>query len=90
LPFPESFERKPVAFTGVAAGIWGALRPVEQLQAVFGYRNAHIFPERVFIPQVTKKLSPDGGLADVDLLGRIASQVSGFAKFARGFATAAN
>src|SRR4051794_7487561 len=26
LKFPESFERKPVAFTGESAGIWGALR----------------------------------------------------------------
>ena len=31
LPFPKSFERRPVCFTGVAAGRWGALRPVEQL-----------------------------------------------------------
>ena len=28
LKFPESFERRPVCFTGVAAGIWGALRPI--------------------------------------------------------------
>src|SRR6202000_2029642 len=26
LQFPESFDRKPVAFTGEAAGTWGALR----------------------------------------------------------------
>src|SRR6266446_3747930 len=32
LKFPESFERRPVCFTGLAAGIWGALRPVERLQ----------------------------------------------------------
>ncbi len=36
LPFPESFERRPVCFIGLAAGIWGALRSVEQLQAIFG------------------------------------------------------
>ncbi len=29
LPFPESFEGRAVAFTGVAAGQFGALRPVE-------------------------------------------------------------
>ena len=34
LPFPESFEYRPVCFVGVSAGRWGALRPVEQLQAV--------------------------------------------------------
>ena len=45
--FHENFEQKPVCFTGLSAGMWGALlRPVEQLQAIFGYRNAHIFPVR--------------------------------------------
>src|SRR5262247_1110694 len=32
LKFPESFEGRPVCFVGLGAGIWGALRPVEQLQ----------------------------------------------------------
>ena len=56
LKFPESFERRPVCFTGLAAGTWGALRPVEQLQQIFGYRNAHIYPERVFIPGINDKI----------------------------------
>src|SRR5215207_9213763 len=56
LKFPDSFDRKPVAFVGVSNGAWGALRPVEQLQMVFSYRNAHMFPDRVFIPQVLPKL----------------------------------
>ncbi|MES1180993.1 MAG: NAD(P)H-dependent oxidoreductase, partial [Verrucomicrobiota bacterium] len=59
LPFPESFEQRPVCFVGLAAGIWGALRPVEQLQAIFGYRNAFIFPERVFMPGIGKLLDAD-------------------------------
>ena len=52
LKFPESFEHRPVCFTGEAAGMWGALRPIEQLQAIFGYRNAYLYPERVFLPQI--------------------------------------
>src|SRR5687768_15486328 len=36
LKFPESFERKPVAFTGESAGIWGGIRSVEQLIQIFG------------------------------------------------------
>src|SRR5689334_19975642 len=59
LKFPESFERRPVCFVGVAAGIWGALRPIEQLQQIFGYRNAYIFPERVFLPQINSPLYDD-------------------------------
>ncbi len=63
LPFPESFENRPVAFTGLAAGRWGALRPVEQLQQIFGYRNAHIFNQRVFLPGIGDLLADDGTLA---------------------------
>lgn len=82
LKFPESFECKPVAFTGEAAGIWGGLRAVEQLQMIFGYRNAHLYCERVFIPGVLQKLDPDGNLLDPDLDTRLARQAAGFAKFA--------
>ena len=50
LPFPEAFEDRPVAFVGIASGQWAGLRTVEHLQHVFGYRNAYIYPRRVFIP----------------------------------------
>ncbi len=83
LPFPESFEGRPVCFVGVAAGRWGALRPVEQLQAVFGYRNAHLFPERVFVPGVGDVIDDDGRLVDEALLARLTAQAEGFAGFAR-------
>ena len=62
LPFPQSFENRPVAFTGLAAGRWGALRPVEQLQQIFGYRNAHIFNQRVFLPGIEDLLNDAGEL----------------------------
>jgi NAD(P)H-dependent FMN reductase len=81
LKFPESFEQRPVCFTGVAAGVWGALRPVEQLQAIFGYRNAYIYPERVFLPQINSLLDADGRLTDAALLKRLLSQAEGFAHF---------
>ena len=81
LKFPESFEQRPVCFTGVAAGIWGALRPVEQLQAIFGYRNAHIYPVRVFLPQINNLLEPAGKLKDAELLTRLRAQAEGFTGF---------
>ena len=81
LKFPESFEQRPVAFVGVAAGIWGALRPVEQLQQIFGYRNAFIYPERVFIPQVYGALDAAGKLQDPALLERLKKQAEGFVDF---------
>jgi len=81
LKFPESFERRPVCFTGLAAGIWGALRPVEQLQAIFGYRNAYLYPERVFMPGIGKLLDANGRLQDAELLGRLGKQAEGFVTF---------
>lgn len=81
LKFPESFERRPVCFTGLSAGIWGAIRPVEQLQAIFGYRNAYIFPERVFLPGIHNLLDENGRLTDPELLGRLRKQVEGFMDF---------
>jgi chromate reductase len=82
LKFPESFEERPVCFTGLAAGMWGALRPVEQLQAIFGYRNAHIFPVRVFMPHVNSLLDEAGKIKDVELLSRLQAQAGGFVAFA--------
>lgn len=81
LPFPESFKGRPVAFTGVAAGIFGGLRPVEQLEQIFGYRNAYIFPDRVFVMQVHNSLNSEGELQDEKLDARLSDQASGFAAF---------
>jgi NAD(P)H-dependent FMN reductase len=81
LKFPESFVQRPVCFVGVSAGIWGALRPVEQLQAIFGYRNAYIFPERVFLPQINSLLDEAGRLTDPELVKRLRSQAEGFVDF---------
>ncbi len=82
LKFPESFEQKPVAFTGEAAGLWGGLRPVEQLQQIFAYRNAYLFPDRVFIPGIGQKIDADGNITDAAINDRLAKQAAGFAAFA--------
>lgn len=81
LPFPESFEQRPVCFVGLAMGIWGALRPVEQLQAIFGYRNALIYPERVFMPGIGKLLDASGQFASDDIPKRLDKQAVGFVDF---------
>ena len=81
LPFPESFESRPVCFVGLAAGIWGALRPVEQLQAIFGYRNAFLYPERVFLPRISELLNEKGRLTNTEILDRLKAQAAGFVDF---------
>ncbi len=82
LRFPDSFQDKPVAFTGLSAGGSGNTRGVEQMQMVFAYRNAHGFPDRVFIPAVGQKLDAAGAVTDPDVDRRLARQAAGFARYA--------
>ena len=83
LKFPESFDRKPVAFVGEAAGTWGGLRSVEHLAGIFSYRNAHLYPDRVFIPAVGMKFDETGKLTDAAIAERLGKQCERFAWFAR-------
>ncbi len=87
LPFPESFDCRPVAFIGHSGGYYGALRSVEQLQMVFAYRNAYLFNRRVFIPLVSKVFDSEGNLKDEDLRSRLALQAGKFQAFARAIKT---
>ena len=81
LPFPESFEDRPVAFIGLAAGEWGSLRSVEQLQGIFSYRNAYIYPKRVFIPGAMQKFDAEGNFNDSKIVDLIEQQTAGFIDF---------
>jgi hypothetical protein len=56
---------------------------VEQLQSIFGYRNAHLYPERVFLPNIHDLLDDKGRLTDPEILERIRSQAKGFIEFAK-------
>jgi NAD(P)H-dependent FMN reductase len=88
LKFPESFEKRPVAFVGLASGMWGALRAVEHLEAVFRYRNAFVFNERVFLPRVETQLNGEDEFV-MPLIGDLAQkQVTNFINFARAIRTA--
>jgi NAD(P)H-dependent FMN reductase len=83
LKFPESFERRPVAFVGVAAGMWGARIPVEQLTQLFTYRSGNIFGERVFLPRIDTLLTPDGTFTSSTVDQLVSSQVKNFLDFCR-------
>ncbi len=81
LPFPESFEKRPTAYIGLSAGASGALRPVEQLQMIFGYRNAFNFNKRVFMPGIGDLLDESGAIKDDALRGRLREQAKDFQEF---------
>lgn len=79
--YPETFEYRPIAFTGIG-GRWGGVRPVEHLQQVFNYRNGFIYPVRVFISHVGEAIL-NGRLKDKGLQFMLEKQVEGYIKFLR-------
>ncbi len=81
--YPKSLEKRPVCFVGLG-GMFGGLRPVEHLQQVFGYRNAFIFPERVFIQNVWETISSKGIISNDMTNELLDQQTDGFSKFIKG------
>lgn len=81
LPFPEALGNKPVSFVGEATGAFGAMRAVEQLQQVVGYRNAYVFPERVFIPRIHKNFDDEKGILNSFQQELLELQVKNFVQF---------
>lgn len=81
MSFPKAFESRPVCFIGLG-GRFGGLRPVEHLQQVFGYRNAYIFPIRVFLINVWNILR-DGKIHEEETAQLLKDQVKGFQKFTK-------
>lgn len=79
--YPEAFVRRPVCFVGLG-GLFGGLRPVEHLMQVFSYRNAFLFPERVFLMNVFKQFDGDD-LKDPVVADLLKAQVLGFQRFCR-------
>ena len=77
--YPQSFEYRPVCFIGLG-GRFGGLRPVEHLQQVFGYRNAFIYPDRVFLCNVHKLIQKDK-IEDDFICSLLETQALGFCRF---------
>ncbi|MGD8428063.1 MAG: NAD(P)H-dependent oxidoreductase [Balneolaceae bacterium] len=80
-PFPASLNKKPIALVGEATGAFGAMRAVEQLQQVVGYRYAHVFPERVFITRVHENFDEQEGVRNAFQQQLLESQIKNFPQF---------
>jgi len=86
LPYPQGFDRRPCAFIGLAAGQFKGLRAVEHLQGVAGYRNALMYPNRLFIGEAWKQFTPEKTLGDPELSKRLLAQAKGFVRYIEGTA----
>lgn len=83
LDFPTSLSGTPCCLVGIAAGYFGGLRPVEQLASLLQYRNAHIFGERLFIPNCEEEALTETGFEKVALQKRYVSMLDGFVGFCK-------
>lgn len=77
--YPDTFEFRPICLVGLG-GRFGALRAVEHLQGVFGYRNGFIYPERVFLTDIGKTLV-NGEIQNEFVLNLLRIQTRNFSKF---------
>ena len=78
---PADFAGKPVVFVGLAAGMWGALRPVEQIESIMLYLGAVIYPKRVNIAKINEHLDSAGRIKTPEHVERLEKQARGFIEF---------
>ena len=76
--FPRSFESRPVALIGIG-GRYGGMRPVDHLSQIFAYRNAYVYPQRVFLFNIWDQLKAES-LAP-ETLQLLQDQAKGFGEF---------
>lgn len=86
LPYPQAFLYRPVCFIGLG-GMFGGLRPVEHCQQVFSYRNAFIYPDRLFLQNIWNMLK-NGKLNDDKVMQLLKEQIEGFTKYIDALNTA--
>lgn len=55
----KALREKPSAFIGIGSGDLSGRTPVEQLQSIFLYREAHLFGPRFLVRQVNKELNAE-------------------------------
>ena len=88
LPFPKALEKMPICLIGESDGSFGALRAVEQMQMVIGYRYAYQFPERVFINRVSKNFDDETGIKDEFQNKLLNSLIANFSTFVKSLKSA--
>lgn len=84
LKFPDSLKEMKTAFVGVAQGQFGAIRSIEQLTAIFQYREAHVYGKRALFMDVDHKLSPDGREITHEFTKKkFEAEIDGFVEFVK-------
>jgi len=62
--FPSLLKGKPIGLVGLASGILGATKSLEQQRTLFSHIGCFVLPRVVSIPQVEDKFDQDGNCID--------------------------
>lgn len=62
--YPSMMKGKPVGLVGIASGVLGATKSLEQLRTVFSHIGSIVLPRVVSIAEIEKKFDDDGNCID--------------------------
>ena len=79
--FPSVLAGKPVALLGVAAGVIGAIKSLEQLRGVCSHVGAIVLPGPVSVAGVQKVFGEDGKVLDAGAEKRIRKVATGLVDY---------
>jgi chromate reductase len=85
LPHPETFGQKPVWLVGVAAGRFGGLRALSQLEDVLSGLGAYVFPRKLYLAHIRSLLSAGTQITQPGLCEEMEKQLDSFLSFVELF-----
>ena len=83
LGFPSALAGKPVALLGVAAGVIGAIKSLEQLRSVASHVGAIVLPGPVSVAGVGRMFGDDGTVTDEGTEKRLRSLAAALMEYIR-------
>ena len=84
LGFPSVLSAKPISLLGVAAGVIGATKSLEQLRAVCSHVGALVLPLAVSVPRVHEAFDEEGNCRDAGTEKRIRSAATNLIDYIHG------
>jgi NAD(P)H-dependent FMN reductase len=85
LGFPSVLAGKPVSLLGVAAGVIGAIKSLEQLRGICSHVGAIVLPLAVSVPRVQQVFDEQGNCRDANAEKFIRSAATGLLDYIRGY-----
>jgi NAD(P)H-dependent FMN reductase len=84
LGFPSVLAGKPISLLGVAAGVIGAIKSLEQLRGICSHVGAVVLPLAVSVPRVQQVFDDEGNCRDANAEKFIRSAATNLIDYIRG------